>query len=1062
MLGDSLGRSIKAGLVRHRKALAVAFAGLALLFAFQNCAPTTFDYQEESSKKDATTADVDSFHINQPGVCSSDNSLEFELTFVKGQTYFCNDSTKLAEPLGQICALGPTIIDFSSPVEPMPCESLSLCGMEPSKIEITAENEKQQTIRYHFSNLPLGCAGSIKASHQAQPNEEQLPEQEFAIRIAGGSCQTCEYNGITSCGECLNTAENCTAPGKIFLEGKCIDEPNLSNDVDITAKSIYDEGEVAFFNVLAENVSEGTELSFKVTGTGINKDSRDFANNGTGTFKFEQGKGRFSLSILADFVSEGDEIAQVIVFNKDETILTKSITLKDTSRSPSTQLNGPTQINEGETASFSISTIGLPNGTTLYYRLEGTALNQGSMDFKNSSRGTLLLNNNAATLALAAQKDLFTEGEELINVIIYNSGGVLAQKVLSINDTSLSPTAELRSADIMLEGETLTLQLNVEGVPVGTLLNYAVLGAGINQGSADFENSGKGSISFQVNPVVIALTAIEDLKTEGDETLAFKVSFAGRALTEKNIILKDSSKATVVNLASASVANEGDLLTVLAQAPLPDGTILTYKVSGAGINTGTPDFSGNGTGEIVFQQGQAQIPLEIIADERTEGTETFTLSVNSFGGRLAERSISINDTSQVRPGAIEGPTTLTEGQFFDYLFTAPGAMDGTSITYKVTALGSASSTGDFKSMSGVVKVYGEMGGFSLESLADLRTEGTENFNLSISSPMGLIAEVRLVMTDNSLFPKGNLTGSYDVNEGSTYEYIFSSNDIPEGTKVTYRVTGSGINSGGQDVVGGGNGSFLMTGTQSTVQMQYIPDLKSEGIEYMTLSFSISTGTVVERIIKIRDTSVVPFASLTASRSFEEGTSVELTYTATTLENGTLLKFKVSGTGINTNGLDFTNSGAGTLTINDGSALITLQVLADLKTEGTETFNFIVYNDYGTLYSKAFTISDTSRGSSLSFDSSPTVATEGTELTLNLTLTGTPDGAILPYSLSGPLITPQDFNPAQTSGNLTAVNGTGQIVIRLVNDGIAEGDESLVVTVTYAGQTITKNITVRDP
>jgi hypothetical protein len=1041
---------------------AVIAIGLMMVLFFQNCAPTTFTYTEEDSKSDPRNAESLRVSVDQPAACSSDNKLEFELTFKKGRPYYCIDSTNQAEAVGQICSEGPTISDFTASAESVICEQLIVCGQEPTSVDIVNDGAEAMTLKYSFKNLPLGCEGSLTANELASGGQSAEPPQVVSFKISGGSCSTCEYSGVTGCGPCLNTAENCTAPNKVFVDGSCIDKPDLGADVGVLSKTIYDEGETVFISVNGQGIPDGTELSFKVSGTGINKNGRDFVNNGSGKFLIANKVGRFSLSIINDFITEVNEEAVVEIFNAGGTIITKKFTIKDTSQSPATQITGIEQLSEGQAGELIIGTSQLPPGTVLSYRFEGKGLNSGSTDLKNSAKGSIKINSDSTSFMVTANEDLFTEGDESFNFILFNAGGILAQKAIAIEDTSLTPKVSISGATEIQEGKSEEYEVQVEGVPPGMSLMYSVSGTGINQGSLDFEASGKGTLPIENNKITVPLAATSDFRTESDEVAILKIAYSGRVLAEKNIIVRDTSRSVTLAFEGPSEMDEGSEVEVLVSADgVPDGTVFTYKVSGTGVNSGGSDFDMDGKGDLLFVDGQASLFLLAIEDKKTEGLESVNLEVASFGGKLGQKVIKLNDTSVVTPGEITGPSSADEGEPLDFEFSAPDAEDGSSVSWKIAALTGSTLSGDFKATSGSIKVMGGAGAFSTIVLEDLRTEGDELFEITLSSSKGVIAKHQLQIYDTSTLPTGTLSAPAEMSEGSSYSVTFDSTSVPEGTKVTYKIAGVGINSGSPDFIGNGAGTFLMTGSSQSIDLDCIADYKTEGLESFTISVSIPSGLLASKTVKILDSSKLPSGTLTASRAVEEGKPTVFTYSSSGLPSGINLKYKVSAVG-NGGPADFLNSGSGTFTLNNGAGTITLSPLADIKTEGTESFMLAVYSDYGLLLSREFQIIDLSKASALSFDTSTTTVTEGTQITLDLTLVGVPDGSTLTYTLSGVDITASDFNPAQLSSTFYVLGAKGQIILRIANDGITEGNETVEVSVDYAGQTIKKILNLRDP
>jgi S-layer protein len=92
---------------------------------------------------------------------------------------------------------------------------------------------------------------------------------------------------------------------------------------------------------------------------------------------------------------------------------------------------------------------------------------------------------------------------------------------------------------------------------------------------------------------------------------------------------------------SAAAVNEGDtVIFTLTTTDVAEGTLLDYTISGVNAS----DISGGQlTGKMtVDSQGKAQVQVDLLNDNTTEGTETLTLTVTGTGEAA---SVDVNDTS---------------------------------------------------------------------------------------------------------------------------------------------------------------------------------------------------------------------------------------------------------------------------------------------------------------------------------------------------------------------------------------------------------------------------------
>lgn len=147
----------------------------------------------------------------------------------------------------------------------------------------------------------------------------------------------------------------------------------------------------------------------------------------------------------------------------------------------------PATINEGGTVQFSVSTIAVSSGTTLYWTITGTNITGG--DFTDTIggpttglTGSVVINNNTASFTKKIGQDITLEGTETFTVQLRTSsitGPIVATSLpVTISDTSTSPSD---TAGVTANGAIYHLK-SVDGSFVysssGTF--YKVTGTAIN------------------------------------------------------------------------------------------------------------------------------------------------------------------------------------------------------------------------------------------------------------------------------------------------------------------------------------------------------------------------------------------------------------------------------------------------------------------------------------------------------------------------------------------------------------------------------------------------------
>ena len=251
-----------------------------------------------------------------------------------------------------------------------------------------------------------------------------------------------------------------------------------------------------------------------------------------------------------------------------------------------------------------------------------------------------------------------------------------------------------------------------------TVIPYTLSGAGITSADVTQPLSGSVTIPTGLTTATLTIDTIADHTTEGAENLVVTLGMPSYGVIENGYasittIINDTSLGTVPTIsltANTTSANEGTSIvyTITSDTAAPaGGFVVPYSLSGMGI---TPaDFMQALSGSITIPQGSttATFTLNVIADNTTEGAETFAMILgmpnsgviaNGYGSVTA----TINDTSvtNITPNLTifggTGTDTLMGGAGNDTIRDAGGSntIDGgagndyiaTNISYWNTSL----------------------------------------------------------------------------------------------------------------------------------------------------------------------------------------------------------------------------------------------------------------------------------------------------------------------------------------------------------------------------------------
>lgn len=595
---------------------------------------------------------------------------------------------------------------------------------------------------------------------------------------------------------------------------------------------------------------------------------------GSGSFIINNNAGSFSLSPTNDFTTEGNETVQVYIRTQNQTgpiVIQTSFLLVDTSLSPTYQIGAPDAFNEGDSIFFNVFTTNVPNGTTLYYTIDGTV---SSADFIGSPtlNGSLSIISQAASLGLAATNDVSTEGAE---TMIFNlrtgsiSGPIVATKTVILRDTSQAPSYNISpSQSTVSEGGGIAFNVTTTGVANGTTLYYSVSSTAINDVSPI-----AGSITISGGTASIPINAVADFTTEGSETFAVSlrsVSTTGPVLAISSLVeILDTSGTPTYSIVPIFInANEGETVTWLVSTTnVPNGTTLYY--SNAGTTVGVDFSDGLNAGSFTINSNQGSIVKTLANDFLTEGIETVIMQVRtaSTSGPVVASAVSvqINDTS-LSPTYSVTPTAnnINEGSALTFNVSTTNVPNGTVLYWTVNNI--STNAFDFGAISGNFTISSSSGSFSISITADELTEGAETFSVQLrtGSTFGPVVATSSSVTINDT----SLTRTYSVapnitsvNEGNQVTFNVTTTNVPNGTTLYYNNIGT---TAAADFTDGQNsGSFTITSNAGSFIRQLSNDLTTEGSE--TIIIVIRTGSTsgptvaTAATVTVNDTSIQAFS-----------------------------------------------------------------------------------------------------------------------------------------------------------------------------------------------------------
>jgi len=861
------------------------------------------------------------------------------------------------------------------------------------------------------------------------------------------------------------------------------------------------EGNTITWTVNTTNVPDGTSLNWSSNNTAD-------TNPDTGTVTINSDTGTFTMTAVADGVTEGDENITVTVSGTVSGVgvsaTSSTVTIQDPAPGAIVSVTETSStVNEGASATFNVVTANIPDGTLIGWSIVfggNTNPAAANADF-NQTSGSATVNSNAATISVPITSDSTTEGSEDFRVLANYSPTSSSQTsgYVTINDTSTTPAVPTITSVVgpasVNEGSNATITVSTANIPDSTILNWA-----INNGTtsnADF-GATSGTVTISSNSGTFNIPTVADSTTEGDETFTVTVSGTVSSTpvsgTSANITINDTSTTPTPTYAvvAPTTINEGSAGTMnVTTSNVVNGTTLYWTV------LPSADFATN-SGSFTISSNAASFSVIPNADSTTEGTETGTIQIRTgsiSGTIVATDTFNIGDTSTTPATfAVSSATSVDEGSNLAVSIggTAPvGASGDYTMNWVINHITTAAA--DFSATSGTVTatiVGGNItGAFNISPVADNTTEGAQTFTVTVSGTIesDSLSDTSSTITvnDTSLTPVSyTFGGDSTVVEGNTLNFNATRSDGVGSTTIYYQILRTDDAAFGRIDTPTGSITFSADGqvaASSSTSVNNLYEGAPTGFVGGKIEFFSDSGLTNELANSphtfTMSNAAPTLVSVVGPSSVNEGSNATVTVTVTNVPDGETLNWAVNN-GTTTNA-DF-GSTSGTVTLNANSGTFNVPISADTTTEGSETFSVDVS---GTILSTSLsgstsniTINDTSVDPATpvisGVDASATNVNEGSSVTFTVYIEDYPEGnKLFNWTINHITTSSSDFSSnsgnvvINTSGGL----GSNSFTVTPSADSTTEGGETFTVTVndpsssaTATSTTITVNDTSLDP
>ncbi|TWU02568.1 Calx-beta domain-containing protein [Stieleria varia] len=745
--------------------------------------------------------------------------------------------------------------------------------------------------------------------------------------------------------------------------------------------------------------------------------------------------------------------------------------------------------------------------TSVTFTLAGTAT-VGSDYASPSLTATIPAGQTSALINLSVLDDSIVEGNETVIVTLQSiSGGdseisispTANQATIAItdNETPLVSIAATRSGQ---EQNTVAGQLTLsQSIATATQTQVAYTVTGTAAAGQDFSTlSGVATIPAGQTSTIIQVPVLNDSLVEGSETVIVTLSniqgtstlMIDNANRVATISIEDNDTATATISGSQNVT-EADSnaipLTVTLSKASSTATTLSYVVSGTA--TGNSDFDTlSGSVTVPANQSTATINVMLREDNLVESSESIIVTLNQVtagntglitigsSNQAATLNIADNDSATITiaadaNGSEQGPTP---GRFL----VTQSATSSAPTVVNYTVGGTATSSQDFTPLSGSVTIPAgsTSAAISVPVLDDSDAEGSESVIVTLTSisngnpgiSLGGTNAATVLISDNES-PQVGVSGTTNGSESNQTAGVFTltqtvATDVD--TVVSYTISGT-ASSGADFTALSGTAVIPMNATSTTISAAVLDDLIVEGSESLTLTITSLAGDSALVIDSANQSASISIddddtatARVAATQNGAENNNVNGSFTITLSSpsaQATTIAYTVSGSA--NAGVDYDSlSGVITLPAGATTGVISVIVNDDAVVEATEnvrvTLNSvtsgltdrITINPAGTTAAIQILDNDSATISIAAGRNGGEANTQSGRFDVTQSAVSATD-TIIQYSVSGTATSGVDFSALSGSVTIPAGQTTASIDVSVLDDAIAEGAESVIVSLT---------------
>ena len=714
---------------------------------------------------------------------------------------------------------------------------------------------------------------------------------------------------------------------------------------------------------------------------------------------------------------------------------------------------------------------------TVPFTVDGTAA-LGTDYTITASPLTIPAGSLAGMVAVAVVDDAVSEGDETIAVTLGTPTnatlGTLTTHALTIGAND-APTVQFSVAgQTVSEGvgaATITIQVSN---PSSQAVTVPFTVGGTATGGTDYTITASPlTIAAGSTTGTVTVTLVDDAVSEGDETVAVTLgtptnATLGTPATHTLTVTDNEALPTVaVGVASQTVAEGAGTATIVVQLSNVSSQTVTVPFTVGGTATGGTDYTitaspltiatGNTTGTVT---------VSVVNDAVAELDETIVVTLgaptNGALGTPATHTITIaaNDMPTVSLSA--AGQTVAEGVGTATLTVQLSNVSSQVVTVPFTVGGTATGGTDYTITASPVTVPAgsTTATLTVAVVDDAVAEPNETVVVTLGSPtnatLGTPATHTVTIAANDTPTASFSAAGQAVAEGvgTATLTVQLSNASSQVVTVPYAVGGTAT--AGTDYTIPASPLTIAAGsTTGTVTVTVLDDAVGEPDETIVVTLGTPTGATLGTpamhtlTIAGNDTPTVSFSAVSQAVAEGVGTATLTVQLSSVSTQVVTVPYTVSGTA--TGGTDYTIP-ASPVTIAAGSTTgtVTVTVVNDAVGEPDETIAVTLGTPtnatLGTPATHTITIAANDTPT-VSFSATGQAVAEGVgTATITVQLSNASSMAVtVPYTVGGTATGGTDYTIPASPVTVAAGSSTGTLTVAVVDDAVAELNETVVVT-----------------